>query len=418
MKLKISSKANSSVSLTMEENVRFPYKKIQEGLARIVVPDLNFFSKNGRIEPAWAPVFYNPRAIPSRDLSVLLLSVCTKACYGNRPIKIIEPLSATGVRGFRYLLEIPNVEEVFLNDKNTLAYKLILLNSELNNVRDRVTVGNEDANLFMARMCKEKGSFDIVDIDPFGSSAPFLDTALKVIKHEGILCLTFTDIAVPYGVYPRACLRKYLAYAIRTPFSFELALRILLGYVCREAAKYDYGIEPLLAFFLDYYIRIFVKIIKRTRSAESSLSKMGYILYCKFCQYRSATKSYPLVRNRLKCPLCGRELVALGPLWCATYVKKELVKAMLEELSNRRYPQKRKEKKLLLKILSELTHIPYHYTVSEISKTFKVSEPSTATVVKMFEGHGYKASLTHFDPKGFKVDADYFTILERLRFGR
>ena len=47
---------------------------VREGKAEVFVPDPEYYVKTkGYYDPAWLPVFYNPRAELSRDLSVLLL---------------------------------------------------------------------------------------------------------------------------------------------------------------------------------------------------------------------------------------------------------------------------------------------------------------------------------------------------------
>lgn len=50
---------------------------------------------------------------------------------------------------------------------------------------------------------REKGRFDMVDLDPYGSAAPFLDAAVQCVNDGGLLCVTCTDLAVLAGTnYP------------------------------------------------------------------------------------------------------------------------------------------------------------------------------------------------------------------------
>lgn len=56
---------------------------IQEGLAKLVIPRMDEYRRpDGSIEPAWMPVFYNPQAIVSRDVTVSVL----RTLYGSRNI--------------------------------------------------------------------------------------------------------------------------------------------------------------------------------------------------------------------------------------------------------------------------------------------------------------------------------------------
>lgn len=89
---------------------------VKEGLARILVP------KAERIYDA--PVFYNPVMSLNRDISVLAVKVLG-------PKRVLDALSATGIRGIRYALETP-AEEVWLNDISEEAYGLMKKNASLN----------------------------------------------------------------------------------------------------------------------------------------------------------------------------------------------------------------------------------------------------------------------------------------------
>ena len=118
---------------------------IKEGRAEIFIP------KAERIYDA--PVFYNPAMTLNRDLSVLVLQVLN-------PKTVLDALSATGIRGIRYALET-NAEEIWLNDINPDAFKLIIKNLKINfgeklTLDDKMTrikgekeiiATNKDANL-------------------------------------------------------------------------------------------------------------------------------------------------------------------------------------------------------------------------------------------------------------------------------
>lgn len=44
---------------------------------------------------------------------------------------------------------------------------------------------------------------DVVDLDPYGTAAPFIDAAIGCISDGGLLCVTCTDVAVLAGAqYP------------------------------------------------------------------------------------------------------------------------------------------------------------------------------------------------------------------------
>lgn len=122
-------------------------------------------------------VFYNADMALDRDLSVGVV-----AAFGGRlgrPLRVCDPLAGSGIRGLRYLVEVPEVERVVLNDINPKAFEAIKRNVSLNLCSERAKVYNEDANALMHRM---KGNFEVVDLDPFGSFVPFLDGAFRALR--------------------------------------------------------------------------------------------------------------------------------------------------------------------------------------------------------------------------------------------
>lgn len=50
---------------------------------------------------------------------------------------------------------------------------------------------------------RENKSFDVIDLDPYGTAAPFIDAAVQSVSDGGLLCVTCTDLAVLAGTnYP------------------------------------------------------------------------------------------------------------------------------------------------------------------------------------------------------------------------
>ena len=60
-------------------------------------------------------------------------------------IRILEGLSASGLRSIRYAKEIPGVREVVANDFSARAVENIKRNIKHNGVEDRVTSSHADA---------------------------------------------------------------------------------------------------------------------------------------------------------------------------------------------------------------------------------------------------------------------------------
>lgn len=77
-------------------------------------------------------------------------------------------------------------------------------------------------------MKKDNRYFDVIDLDPYGSCLPYLDSALALITNGGLLCLTFTDLKVLCGSEANICFYKYGTIPLGKSYCHEQALRMAL----------------------------------------------------------------------------------------------------------------------------------------------------------------------------------------------
>ncbi len=80
-------------------------------------------------------------------------------------------------------------------------------------------------------------SYDVVDLDPYGTPAQLLDSAVQSVADGGLLLVTATDMANLCGNNSVACFSHYGAYPLHRPYCHEQALRILLASLETTAAK-------------------------------------------------------------------------------------------------------------------------------------------------------------------------------------
>lgn len=72
---------------------------------------------------------------------------------------------------------------------------------------------------------KSKGEeINAVDLDPYGSAAPFIDSAVQTVSNGGLLCITCTDMAVLCASYPETCYAKYSSIPMKGDNSHEAVL--------------------------------------------------------------------------------------------------------------------------------------------------------------------------------------------------
>ncbi|CAG0900448.1 unnamed protein product [Cyprideis torosa] len=237
-------------------------------------------------------VFYNPVQEFNRDITILAVRTFSRVLSKEkrtRPhhpqeqkdssnpvtsepasdgIRLLEALSASGLRAIRIAKEVP---------------------------------GNRRA-------------FTVVDLDPYGTPAPFLDSAVQAVQPGGLLCVTATDMAILCGNAPEKCLSVYGALSVKrgacheicrlesphseAPRSGDLdtpvlrkgeptnscdastvathrmavlyALRILLRCLESHANRYGRFIEPLLCLRVDFYVRLFLRIQYSPSQAKRS----------------------------------------------------------------------------------------------------------------------------------------------------
>ncbi|KAA1064978.1 RNA methyltransferase tRNA(m5U54)methyltransferase [Puccinia graminis f. sp. tritici] len=181
----------------------------------------------------------------------------------------LEALSATGLRAIRYAKEIPTLKSIIANDLSLSAVNLIKANITHNGLdpkdpsteQAKVRVNQGDACDLMYSHRAPDRQFDVVDLDPYGTAAPFIDAAVQCVRNGGLLCVTCTDLAVLAGsAYPEKCFSNYGGSSMRAEYSHEYALRQVIHSLASSAARYGKQITPLLSLSIDFYVRIFVRV--------------------------------------------------------------------------------------------------------------------------------------------------------------
>lgn len=80
----------------------------------------------------------------------------------------------------------------------------------------------------MNKFRADKYLCDVIDLDPYGSAIPFLESSLGCILNGGLLCVTFTDMAVLCARKPHVCSYKYGSVPLPQKYCHEMALRMVL----------------------------------------------------------------------------------------------------------------------------------------------------------------------------------------------
>ncbi len=281
-------------------------------------------------------------------------------------------------------------------------------------MEDKITLKHKDANCVLSCNASPKKRFDIVDIDPFGTPVPYLDSAFRALKNKGLLAATATDLAPLCGVHAKACVRKYGGKPLRTEYCHELAVRLLAGCMASLAAKHDIGIRILFSHSSDHYIRVYAQIAYGCQKSDESLKQTGYILHCFNCMHReTATK---LFGKSDLCPECGAKMDYAGPLWIGAISDPAFIDQIIKENQNHRV-QKQRQNHQTSKPNKKRSHrYPLtYYVIDKLSGKLNLPAPSNQAFLDALQNNGFQAVPTHFNPRGIKTDAPALTMHKMLK---
>jgi tRNA (guanine26-N2/guanine27-N2)-dimethyltransferase len=279
--------------------------------------------------------FFRPDSRPARDLTVLL----ARQLAARGPLRLLDPMAGCGIRSLRCGLEA-GAAEIWANDADPDRLPLLEANLAVlpQGVEARCTALT--AQRLLAGCLERRRRFELVDLDAFGSPAALVPLVLDAVAFEGVLVLTSSDGRSPTGHDRPAAVRRLGAAARAHPAGWELALRLQLGVVAREAWAQGRGVTPLLSFSEGRTFRTAVRVQRRPRAGEERW--LGLLAHCHGCgdqQVQSLLRLGPWAPCR-----CGGEarsaqgsrqgmaaLAISGPLWIGALQDGTTVEALLAD---------------------------------------------------------------------------------------
>ncbi len=347
--------------------------------------------------PKKIPAFFNPRGKLVREVSI----VCYKAyakLIGKSELTFADSMAGVGARGLRIAAEIEDFSKVFLNDTNAAALSFAKKSCTINGLQEKCFFSVKEACTFLLSREQNAGErFDVVDVDPFGTPAPFIDCAIRATRHRGLISLSATDSAVLCGVHPDVAIMKYQGRSLRTDYCHEIGIRLLFGALAFSAMKLEIGIEPLFSHHDQHYFRVYSKVKVGNKYARETYSQIGYVLHCFKCgargivQFKNTSKE-GYESADLACIRCGNKSVSLGgPCWAGKIQSAEFAStcAMFSELT----------------VFSPEPDIPLYYDLDYLSQKLKIRTPPIGKVLEELCASGFKAGRTRLNPKAVRTDA-------------
>ena len=368
--------------------------EITEGSTKLFVPKGSMTEK----VPPKEPAFFNPRASLSRDLSIIACSAFWKDY--KFPKIFFDGLSGLGARGLRIANEVNEVEKVIVNDVNPNALEIALKSARTNGLKNFEISENETCR-FLSSHSRMNERASIVDIDPFGSPSKYIDCAIRATVHGGILALTATDLQVLHGLFNKAAKRRYYGTPVKTEFSNEIAIRLILGCVSFVAGRLDISFQPLFVDHDMHYYRTYMKILNTPEKEE----KIGYIIFCRNCGDRHSE-----ITRETKCRKCAQDTEIAGPLWIGKLFDKEFVQKMKDVKTSLTVHKKCDR---IIERSEEEAELPAtYYTLDEIASMIKSAPLKLSDAVDRLKSQGFKASMTSLNPGGFRTDCEIDKIIQ------
>ncbi|MDJ0717104.1 MAG: tRNA (guanine-N1)-methyltransferase [Prochloraceae cyanobacterium] len=343
--------------------------------------------------------FYRPASKIVRDLGVLAAAIY-KSDTGN--LRVLDAMTGCGVRSLRYWLE-SGANWIWANDSNPDLGNIVRQNLAPAIAAGCTQITHRDANRIFFECYDRKDYYDLVEVDSFGSGAPYLDTMLWACKIGGLLYLTSTDGRTGTGHLPENSLRAYGAYARTHPASQEQVLRLLIGSIQKAAATKRLGVEPIFSLFAGQTYRVMLRLTSKPRLTSENYGFLGYCHRCGEYQIVSWRKL-----GKVCCRVDNYNLSHSGPMWLGQ-LHDRLHLERLKQLAQQWDWKKQVELLTLMQAEADLP--PYFYTLGEIGRRGKMDVTARSRLIQALIERGYRATSTHINAGAIKTDADLLTCI-------
>lgn len=403
---------------------------------------------------------------------------------GKGTFTILDALSATGLRALRYASEIPFTTCVVANDLSSSAIQSMKTNIEYNQLGSKIQPHTGDARAYMytsasntnansstntgtgTSKTEHTGRFDVIDLDPYGTAAPFIDSALQAIKDGGLLCVTCTDAGVwASNGYPEKAFALYGGTPLKGSHSHEGGLRLILHALATSASKYGLAIEPLLSLSIDFYARVFVRVHRSAAEAKFAAGNMMVVYNCDAgC---GAWKTQPLAATKTRldkkgrpyfhygfaqgpsasplCEHCGVKMHLAGPMWAGPlhnpwFIQRVL--SLLPDADREVYHTTDRIEGMLTTALEEdlsepeqaeaeaagpdadiiprtdpskKEEYPFYFNLSYLSKILRTSTMPIDAFRGALRHLGYRSTRSHAKPNSIRTDAPWSVLWDIMR---
>jgi len=392
-------------------------------------------------------VFHNPAMAGSRTRSVLLMQHAIEAgLLGEGTLYALDGLSATGLRARRWLNELPADSaariSATMGDMDPVALDWAMRCHE--EFPPEHGEGELIAHLGDLRTAVLEHGRHWVDIDPYGSPLPFLDTAIQSLARRGVMEVSATDSAALTGSSKSALLRRYGARVRTDGLAHDSGLRVLLATLARAAARHERSIEPLMSIWDSHHLRVSVCVRRGVEEANEVEDSLGWRVSSPTADEVGPSISTGLHPETsldslpmhcflpLSHPVGRSDERVSGPLWIGSIGQREAMASLTEERALEMCGPPAAEDDPVgwserdfdyecRRVARSVRHISQEAEVIDAAHLILVddlsswlgsgSPPSPRAMVDALRGAGHSAAVAHYGKPAFRTDAPWDAIV-------
>lgn len=339
-------------------------------------------------------VFYNPKMEINRDLLIAVLQ-----CLNIK--EFCDAHTATGIKAIRASSENDCISKICCVDLSKKACKNAAENARINGIND-IKIINADIRKHLL-----ENNYEFVEIDPFGSPAPYVCSLADSCswRRSGYFSLTATDTAVLCGAEHKACVRIYGAAPLHKEIVHEIGLRILTQFVQKMFAQKNLAVLPILSISHRHYLKIFFRFNRDANKCNEIIKNISYFAYCDKCRNRR----YINIGESRICERCGNKMLIAGPVWRGLLHDSKLAECCIRLIEQRKYNESKEEISLLKTIVRE----NFDGVCYDLHTVFKGEQiPKTSEVIAKLRNKGYCAEITSYGKQIIRTNAGISQIKE------
>eukprot|EP01041_Mallomonas_annulata_P007770 gene7770-15901_t len=218
--------------------------------------------------------FFSSHQSSNRDATIAFVS---EYFYGHDGvISILDAFTGIGSRAIKYAHYFKKLANIIGVDKDKDCIEIASRNVLKNSLDpSRITFIQSDVISFFKRHLDCNVKYDVIELDPFGSSRPYIRHAVNALNNNGLLCLNFTDSRTLFG----DTTDFFSVYGTTKPHSVayhEFSLRAVICTLLRDIHLYGKAGTPIACWNYSHGCRCIIRVTKidTTHSHSDSASSI------------------------------------------------------------------------------------------------------------------------------------------------